>query len=131
MRFPAPRYSKSHQANRRDRMTLTREEFRAYLRNDFTSFVERSFTELNPQATFLSHPYIDLIASRLEGCRQRKIRRLIINLPPRSLKSHIASVAFSAWLLGHDPATQIICASYGQDLAEKHARDSRTLICSP
>ena len=112
-------------------MTLTREEYRAYLRNDFTSFVERSFYELNPQAEFLSHPYIDLIASRLEACRRRKVRRLIINLPPRSLKSHIASVAFSAWLLGHDPATQIICASYGQDLAEKHARDSRTLICSP
>jgi hypothetical protein len=27
-------------------------------------------------------------------------------------------------LLGHSPATQVICASYGQDLADKHARDS-------
>ena len=41
-----------------------------------------------------------------------------------------SSVAFSAWLLGHDPAKQIICASYGQDLADKHARDCRTLMAS-
>jgi predicted phage terminase large subunit-like protein len=56
---------------------------------------------------------------------------LIINLPPRTLKSHAASVAFTAWLLGHDPTSQIICASYGQDLADKHARDARTIISSP
>jgi predicted phage terminase large subunit-like protein len=53
-----------------------------------------------------------------------------VNLPPRTLKSHAPSVAFPAWLLGHDPARQIICASYGQELADKHARDSRTLISS-
>ncbi|MGB7189881.1 MAG: hypothetical protein WBD10_07085 [Acidobacteriaceae bacterium] len=37
---------------------------------------------------------------------------MILNLPPRTLKSHAASVAFPAWLLDHDPAKQIICASY-------------------
>src|ERR1700721_1916297 len=65
---------------------------------------------------------------RLEVCRSGKIRRLMINLPPRSLKSHCASIAFIAWLLGHNPATQIIAASYGQDLADKLARDTRTLM---
>jgi hypothetical protein len=39
-------------------------------------------------------------------------------------------VAFVAWLLGHKPAIQIICASYGQELADKHARDCRTLMAS-
>jgi hypothetical protein len=73
-------------------------------------------------------PYIELMASRLEDCRSGKIRRLIINLPPRSLKSHCASIAFTAWLLGHNPAIQIIAASYGQDLADKLARDTRTLM---
>jgi predicted phage terminase large subunit-like protein len=58
------------------------------------------------------------------------VRRLIINLPPRSLKSHSVSVAFVAWLLGHDPSAQVICASYGQELADKHARDCRTLMLS-
>src|SRR2546429_5582907 len=45
--------------------------------------------------------------------------RLIINLPPRHLKSLIASIAFPAWCLGHDPSAQILCVSYAQDLADK------------
>lgn len=100
------------------------------LRSDLMSFIERSFSELNPQATFSPSPSIEVVASRLERCREGTTKRLIINLPPRSLKSHSVSVAFVAWLLGHKPSLQIICASYGQDLADKHARDSRTLMGS-
>jgi hypothetical protein len=56
------------------------------------------------------------MATKLEAVRRGEIKRLIINLPPRHLKSHCVSVAFVAWLLGHDPTKQVICASYGQDL---------------
>jgi predicted phage terminase large subunit-like protein len=105
-------------------------EYQVILRNDLSAFIERSFYELNPQATFVPGLYIELIASALERCRTGKTKRLIINLPPRTLKSHAASVTFPAWLLGHDPSMQIICASYGQDLADKHARDCRTLVSS-
>lgn len=110
---------------------LSTVEYEAILRSDLAAFIERSFRELNPQTEFRPSPYIDLLASRLEDCRTGKVRRLIVNLPPRSLKSHAASVALPAWLLGHDPSKQIICASYGQDLADKHARDCRTLMQSP
>jgi len=111
-------------------MELSWEEYEYILRRDLMSFTERSFYELNPQSTFLNSPHIEVLISKLESCRHGKIRRLIINLPPRSLKSHAASVVFPAWLLGHDPSKQIICASYGQDLADKHARDCRTLMAS-
>jgi predicted phage terminase large subunit-like protein len=43
----------------------------------------------------------------------------------------MTSVAFPAWLLGHDPALRVICASYGQDLADKWARETRNLMRSP
>jgi predicted phage terminase large subunit-like protein len=109
---------------------LSFEEYRVLLRNDLMSFIERSFYELNSQANFLAGEYIELMASTLETCRSRKTKRLIMNLPPRTLKSHAASVAFPAWLLGHDPSVQIICASYGQDLSDKHGRDCRTLMSS-
>jgi predicted phage terminase large subunit-like protein len=112
-------------------MKISRDEYMAILRNDFRSFIERSFYELNPQSDFIAGQYIDLMASWLEKCRTGQTRRLILNLPPRTLKSHAASVALPAWILGHDPSKQIICASYGQDLADKHARDCRTLIASP
>ena len=110
--------------------SLTRLELDFMLRHDLTSFIERSFYELNPQTKLILCPHIEVIAAKLEACRQGKIRRLIINLPPRSLKSHCVTVAFPAFLLGHNPAAQIICASYGQDLADKLARDCRTLMSS-
>jgi predicted phage terminase large subunit-like protein len=105
-------------------------EYRVLLRNDLVTFIERAFYELNPHADFIPGQYIDLMAATLEKCRMGQTKRLILNLPPRTLKSHAASVAFPAWLLGHDPSKQIICASYGQDLADKHARDCRTLMGS-
>jgi predicted phage terminase large subunit-like protein len=110
---------------------MTYQEYQTILRNDLTSFVQRSFYELNPQGIYLSSPYIELICSKLEACRRGDTTRQIFNLPPRTLKSHIGSVVYPAWLLGHDPTKHILCASYGQDLADKHARDCRTLMASP
>jgi predicted phage terminase large subunit-like protein len=111
-------------------MTLSPAEYEFILRRDFMSFVERAFYELNPQTRLLSSPHLELIASKLEACRLGSIRRLIVAVPPRYLKSILASVAFPAWCLGHDPASHIICASYGQDLADKLARDCRNVMLS-
>ena len=110
---------------------LTPLEYEMILRRDFAGFIERSFYEINPGKKLMMADYINLIASRLEACRQGKIRRLIICIPPRYLKSHCVTVAFVAWLLGHNPSTQIICASYAQPLASKHALECRTLMLSP
>ena len=57
-------------------------------------------------------------------------RRVIINVPPRSLKSLCASVALPAWILGHNPAAPILCVSYAQDLSDKLARDCRSVMMS-
>jgi predicted phage terminase large subunit-like protein len=111
-------------------MKLTKNEFRVLLRSDFTAFIERCFHELNPATSFLPSWHIEIIASELEACRRGETKRLIINVPPRSLKSHCASIAFPAWLLGHDPSAQIIVASYAQDLANKLSSDCRTLFAS-
>jgi hypothetical protein len=103
-------------------------EYQVLLRNEFYMFIERSFCELNPQTTFLPNWHIEKIAQELEEVRLGNTRRLIINMPPRSLKSHCASVAFPAWLLGHTPSSQIICVSYGQELADNLAGQCRTLM---
>jgi hypothetical protein len=50
---------------------------------------------------------------------------------PRNLKSLLASIAFPAWCLGHDPSAQILSVSYAQDLADKLARDCRSIVMSP
>lgn len=112
------------------RNQLSDEEYQALLRQDLSIFIQRSFLELNGGTPYLHNWHIDLIASKLMDVCQGKIRRLIINIPPRNLKSICASVAFPAWLLGHDPTKKVICASYAQDLAEKLARDCRQIMRS-
>jgi predicted phage terminase large subunit-like protein len=101
------------------------------LRCDFNAFIHRAFLELNPHAIFEHNWHLEVLAWKLEQVRLGLCKRLIINIPPRHLKSHTASVAFPAWLLGHDPASQILAVSYAQDLSDKLARDCRTLITSP
>jgi predicted phage terminase large subunit-like protein len=102
----------------------------ATLRNDFQAFAERAFATLNPSETFLDNWSLQAIAHPLNRCAKREIRRLIILVPPRSLKSHMASVAFPAYLLGRDPSAKIIAASYSNDLATKFSNDTRSIIKS-
>jgi predicted phage terminase large subunit-like protein len=108
--------------------TLTPTEYRALLRADFCSFAQRCFHELNPQTRYVWGWYIELLAAKLADCYAGKIRRLIINLPPRYLKSHLASICLPAWWLGHNPYAKIMCASYSHALAENLARDCRTIM---
>ena len=109
---------------------MNKKELQAFVRSDFALFMERSFAELNPQTEYLHNFHVEVVADALEQCRTGKLKRLIINLPPRSLKSLMASVAFPAYLLGRKPSTQVICASYAQDLADKLAGDCRALMTS-
>jgi predicted phage terminase large subunit-like protein len=111
-------------------LSLTADEYAALLRRNLYAFIARTFYELNPDTEFRPNWHIEVIAAELEACWRGETTRLIINVPPRSLKSQAASVAFPAWLLGQKPGAQIICASYGQDLANKHAIDCRAVLSS-
>ena len=109
---------------------LTRAEYEVLLRHDLTTFAGRCFQDLNPQTCLATNWHLEVIAAKLAAVREGRIRRLIINLPPRHLKSLMASIAFPAWCLGHDPTAQILCVSYAQDLADKLARDCRRIMMS-
>jgi len=103
----------------------------ALLRNDFRTFVEKVFMTLTPGQTFIRSWHLEAIAYQLERVRRGEIKRLIINMPPRSLKSIMASVAFPAFILGLEPSRRIICASYSGELAKKHSNDFRAVLESP
>ena len=101
------------------------------LRNDFESFLKYSVLTLNPGMPFLPNWHIRAIAYRLERIRRGEINRLIINMPPRHLKSITVSVAFPAFALGHNPRQRIFSISYGSELSLKHARDFRSIVEAP
>jgi hypothetical protein len=98
------------------------------LRNDFRAFVHKVFITLSPGQAYVPTWHVEAITLQLERVRRGEVRRLIINMPPRSLKSIAASVAFPAFVLGHDPSRRIICVSYSGDLAKKHANDFRAVL---
>jgi hypothetical protein len=100
------------------------------LRHDLCAFIHRSFLELNPQNPFHSGWHIEVIAAKLEEVRRGRCKRLIVNVPPRHLKSHAISIAFPAWILGHEPSKEILSITYGQDLSDNLARESRKLMMS-
>ena len=110
-------------------MNVTDQDFlNAALRNDFASFLHRCFLTLNPGARFIPNWHHDAVAYNLERVLAGEVTRLIINLPPRSLKSIMVSVAFAAYLLGHDPRQKIFGISYGTELSAKHATDFRSIV---
>jgi predicted phage terminase large subunit-like protein len=108
--------------------TTARQLFRATLRHDFAPFIHRCFVTVDPGTTYLDNWHIAAIAHQLERIRRGEIHRLIINIPPRNMKSISASVAFPAFVLGHDPTRRILCASYSQELSAKHSRDCRAVM---
>lgn len=106
-----------------DRSTLD-----AILRSDFETFAELTFRILNPGTAYLPNWHITAICFVLDMVRLGYITRLIINMPPRHMKSILCSVAFPAFVLGHEPHKRIITLSYGADLSAKFTSDFRTIV---
>lgn len=102
----------------------------AVLRTDFASFINKVFDEINPGIEYENNWHINLLADYLEAVRLGQIRRLIINIPPRSLKSICISVAWPAWILGHNATKRIIACSYSSSLSIKHSLDCRFVVNS-
>jgi hypothetical protein len=103
----------------------------AILATDFRAFVEYVFGVLRPGTPFKRNWHIDAMAHKVSQVASGKVKRLIINVPPRHLKSIIASVALPAWYLGHNPSERVVCVSYSADLAKTHANDFRRVVTDP
>lgn len=101
---------------------------RRRLRNSITPFIRKTFETVDPKAGYKHNWHIDLISEYLEAVYLGQIENLIINIPPRSIKSIAVSVAFPAWLLGRDPSEQVINSSYAAKLSIKHSIDCRTVM---
>jgi hypothetical protein len=100
------------------------------LRMDFASFVHKAFGTVSPGDGYSANWHIEAICHELSRVVRGESKRLIITIPPRHLKSICTSVALPAFVLGHDPTRRIICVSYSQELAVKHANDCRTVMNS-
>jgi predicted phage terminase large subunit-like protein len=103
----------------------------AFLRSDLRAFVRKSVVTILPGTRFLRNWHIDAIVHQLTRINNGEIGRLVINQPPRSLKSMCVSVSYVAWLLGHQPGRRIIVVSYSNELAAELHRQFRMLTDAP
>lgn len=103
-------------------------EAEIYLSTSQSAFTVQCFHTVDPAHDFIDNWHIDCIIEHLKAMEDGEIRRLIINMPPRSMKSITISIAWTAWLLGQNPSTQIITASYTQSLSNKLSQDTRLIL---
>ncbi|MGZ3279200.1 MAG: phage terminase large subunit [Caulobacteraceae bacterium] len=99
----------------------------AVLRSDFQAFFARSFRSLKPRVEFEDRWYHEHICWGLNAAWQGEERRLIVNVPPRSGKSLMISVAFPMFLLGHDPSLEIMAISHTESLARDFSLQRRAI----
>lgn len=109
----------------------TERAVRQMYRTDLTSFIGLAHRLTQPQARFVPHWSIELIGEALRRCCRGDTERLILNLPPRYLKSFCASVALPAWALAQRPQAKIMCIAGSRGAAEDHHRLAWRLMSHP
>lgn len=99
-------------------------------RRDFAMFVRLAFPLVHGGAALDWNWHLDTMTCYLNEIDQGRNQRLLVNLPPRNLKSFMISVAWVAWMLGRDPRRNFVCISYSNELSAKLARDCLTIMQS-
>ena len=94
------------------------------LRTEFLPFVKHIWPD------FIEGYHHNKIADAFNRLRTGKLKRLIVNMPPRHTKSEFASYFLPAWMIGNDPKLKIIQATHTAELAVRFGRKAKTLIDS-
>ena len=105
------------QLKKLDTRDLARDKFMVYAKHVYDGFIEGRHHKI--------------IAEKLEAIAKGKLKRLIVNMPPRHSKSEFASYLMPSWFLGRNPKLKIIQATMNTELAVRFGRKVRDLIADP
>ena len=96
-------------------------------------YLRAAWPLLEPTTPLIDNWHIDCISEHLEACTTGQIKRLVVNIPPKSLKSTITSVMWPTWVWGprHQPGTRWLFASYSDAVAVRDSLNRRNLIGTP
>lgn len=111
-------------------MSFDLQTYRAVMRSDLQAFLEGAFPVVDNRWELKMAPYLEYLVSELTDVVEGRQTRLIVNLPPRHLKSVLTSVVLVAWVLGRDPKCRIAVISHSQALASDLASKSMQLVTS-
>ena len=92
--------------------------------DDFMKYTKSVWTE------FIEGSHHKIMAKKFNDIAEGKIKRLIVNMPPRHTKSEFASYLLPSWLMGRNPKLKIIQATHTGELAVRFGRKVRNLMAS-
>lgn len=101
-------------------------------RRSFYEFTRRAWPYVEPATVFVDGWHIHALADYLQALAEGRIpsNSLMINVPPRHMKSLIVNVFFPAWVWTRTPAAKFLCFSYSEDLTHRDSMKCRLLIGS-
>ena len=97
----------------------------AGIRGDFMKFVKHVWPD------FVEGSHHKIVAEKFNQIAEGKIKRLIINMPPRHTKSEFASYLLPAWMVGRNPKLKIIQSTNTTELSVRFGRKAKQLLDSP
>ena len=103
---------------------LTEKKQKTKVHDDFLTFVKHVWPE------FIEGAHHKKIAEKFNDIANKKIKRLIINMPPRHTKSEFASFLLPAWMVGRRPNLKIIQSTHTTELAIRFGRKAKNLMDS-
>lgn len=101
---------------------------RELAKRNLKDFTKEFWGVIEGSRPFEERWYIDVICMHLEALYRGEIQDLIINIPPRFLKSILCCVNFPAWIWAQDPSFRSIFASYSATLSARDSIKTRQII---
>ena len=113
-------------------LVATRDELAAErMRRSFPAFVKEAWPIFEPASAFSGNWHIDVICEHLEAITAGELNRLVINIPPRHMKSPAVTVFWPCWEWLSHPERRFLFASYAQTLSNRDSVNCRRLITEP
>jgi len=112
---------------------------RAMYERSLYEFLKAAWEQIEP-VPFVDSWHIEAICNHLEAVTRGEVRKLLINVPPRSGKTTIISIVWPCWVWAQEPdegnqlvgpGVQFLCGSYSAEKAELDALKARRLLRSP
>jgi predicted phage terminase large subunit-like protein len=120
----------------RDAYTSAVELERRACETSYSQFIRSAWRVLEPGTPLIWNWHLDVLCDEVQkqidriGNREPREYHLVVNVPPRSLKSWIFTRAPTAWAWIKYPWLRFMTVSYAENLALDHASETRTLIKS-
>lgn len=95
---------------------------------EFREFAKAAWHIIEPGNKLSWSWHYDLLSEHLTLAQQKRAKRILINIPPRTLKSILVTVMFPVWCWTLDASQSFVCASYADKLSTEHSVKRRDLL---